>query len=172
MCFLYQVYQKAWGSLLKIQSPWIHSRSAGSESKEAKNLAFQAFFHFQTFPSIFKYSIILKYTKVWKFPGIKGKNAHPLGASSVVGRIMASKDVVKKCLKEMGIMTTIPASWETRMQVKKQQLESDNGTTDWFQIEKGILQDCILSHICRAHHEKYWAGWNISWNQDCWEKYQ
>ena len=32
------------------------------------------------------------------------------------------------------------------MQVKKQQLESDNGTTDWFQIEKGVLQRCILSH--------------------------
>ena len=30
-----------------------------------------------------------------------------------------------KILKEMGIQTTWPASWEIRMQVKKQQLESD-----------------------------------------------
>ena len=26
--------------------------------------------------------------------------------------------------------------------------------------------------LCRVHHEKHWAGWSISWNQDCWEKYQ
>ena len=31
------------------------------------------------------------------------------------------------------------------MQVKKQQLEPDIGTTDWFQIEKGVHQGCILS---------------------------
>ena len=30
------------------------------------------------------------------------------------------------------------------MQVKKQQLELKNGTTDWFQIEKGVHQGCIL----------------------------
>ena len=30
------------------------------------------------------------------------------------------------------------------MQDKKQQLELDN-ETDWFQIRKGIRQDCILS---------------------------
>ena len=30
------------------------------------------------------------------------------------------------------------------MQVKKQQLEM-NGTTDWFQIGKGVCQGCILS---------------------------
>ena len=31
------------------------------------------------------------------------------------------------------------------MQVKKQQLELDIGTTDWFQIGKGVCQGCILS---------------------------
>ena len=30
-----------------------------------------------------------------------------------------------KVLKEMGILTTLPASWEICMQVKKQQLELD-----------------------------------------------
>ena len=25
---------------------------------------------------------------------------------------------------------------------------------------------------CRGHHEKRWAGWSTSWNQDCQEKYQ
>ena len=31
------------------------------------------------------------------------------------------------------------------MQVKKQQLKPGHGTTDWFQIGKGVLQGCILS---------------------------
>ena len=31
------------------------------------------------------------------------------------------------------------------MQVRKQQLELDHGTTDWFQIGKGVPQGCILS---------------------------
>ena len=30
------------------------------------------------------------------------------------------------------------------MQVRKQQLELDIGTTDWFQIGKGVHQGCIL----------------------------
>ena len=41
---------------------------------------------------------------------------------------------------------TRPVSWETCMQVKKQQLEPDmERLTDWFQIEKGVQQVCILS---------------------------
>ena len=31
------------------------------------------------------------------------------------------------------------------MQVRKQQLELEHGTTDWFQIGKGVPQGCILS---------------------------
>ena len=31
------------------------------------------------------------------------------------------------------------------MQVRKQQLETGHGTTDWFQIRKGVGQGCILS---------------------------
>ena len=40
---------------------------------------------------------------------------------------------------------TLPASWETCMQVKKQQLELDIELTNWFQIGKGVHQGCILS---------------------------
>ena len=49
-------------------------------------------------------------------------------------------------LKRQAYQTTWIASWEICMQVKKQQ--------------------------CRVHHEKRWAGWSTSWNQDCQEKYQ
>ena len=44
-------------------------------------------------------------------------------------------------------------------------------TTDWFRIEKGVQQGCSLLPCLfthRAHHVKCWAGWLISWNQDCW----
>ena len=41
------------------------------------------------------------------------------------------------------------------MQVRKQQLELDgHGTTDWFQIGKGVCQGCILSPcLCNLYAE-------------------
>ena len=50
-----------------------------------------------------------------------------------------------KFLKRWKHQNTWPASWEICMQVRKHQLELDNGTTDWFQIGKGVHQGCILS---------------------------
>ena len=49
-----------------------------------------------------------------------------------------------KFLKRWKYQTTWPASWETCIQVKKQ-LRNGHGTTDWFQIGKGVRQGCILS---------------------------
>ena len=41
--------------------------------------------------------------------------------------------------------TTLPASWETCMQVEKQQLvRTWYGPMDWFKIGKGVHQGCIL----------------------------
>ena len=48
-------------------------------------------------------------------------------------------------------------------------VRTGHGTTDWFQIGKGVRQGCILSpclFTCRVHHEKCWAGGSPSWNQD------
>ena len=59
-----------------------------------------------------------------------------------------------KILQEMGIPDTVTASWETCMQVKKQQLEPD-----WFQIGKGVCQGCILSPCLFSFYEEY-----IMWN--------
>ena len=41
------------------------------------------------------------------------------------------------------------------MQVKKQQLEPRHGTTDWFQIGKGVHQGCILSLCLLDLHAEY-----------------
>ena len=42
-------------------------------------------------------------------------------------------------LKEMGIPeTTLAASWETCMKIKRQQLEPDKDTMDYLQIWKGV----------------------------------
>ena len=49
-----------------------------------------------------------------------------------------------KFWKRWKYQTTWPASWETYMQVRKQQLELDM-EQDWFQIGKGVHQGCILS---------------------------
>ena len=50
-----------------------------------------------------------------------------------------------KFFKSWEYQTTSPASWEICMQVRKQQLEPDMLTSDWFQIGKGVSQGCILS---------------------------
>ena len=69
--------------------------------------------------------------------------------------------------------TTLPISWETCMQVKKQQLEP------WMELlhngkrSTTRLYNCHLVYfLCKVYHAKCWAGWITSWNQDCWEKYQ
>ena len=55
-------------------------------------------------------------------------------------------------------------------------IRTGHGTMDWLQIGNGVCQGCILSpwlfNLYAAHHEKWWAGWNTSWNQDCQEKFR
>ena len=41
------------------------------------------------------------------------------------------------------------------MQVRKQQLKNGHGTTDWFQIGKGVHQGCILSPCLFNLHAEY-----------------
>ena len=41
------------------------------------------------------------------------------------------------------------------MQFRKQQLELDMGTTDWFQIGKGVHQGCILSPCLFNFYAEY-----------------
>ena len=88
--------------------------------------------------------------------------------------------ITRKCgkfLKKWEYQTTWPASWETRMQVKKQQLGPD--MEQWTGSKLGneyiktvYCHPAYLTSWCRVHHEKCWAGGSTSWNQDCQEKYQ
>ena len=55
--------------------------------------------------------------------------------------------------------TTLPASWETCMQVKKQQFRTWHGTMDWFQTGKRECQGCILSPCLFNFYAEY-----ITWN--------
>ena len=59
-----------------------------------------------------------------------------------------------KFLKRLEHKTTLPASWETCMQVKKQ-VRTRHGTTDWFQIGKGVHQGCILPPCWFNLYAKY-----------------
>ena len=81
-----------------------------------------------------------------------------------------------KFFKRWEYQTTLPASWETCMQVKKQHLEADmeqwTGSTLGKEYVKATYCHPDSFTICRIHHEKCRAGWSTSWNQDCQEKYQ
>ena len=41
------------------------------------------------------------------------------------------------------------------MEVKKQQLESDMDTMDWFKIGKGVRQGCVLSPCLSNFYAEY-----------------
>ena len=55
-------------------------------------------------------------------------------------------------------------------------LRTGHGTTDWFQIGKGVRKGYILSpclfNLYAEYTMKRWTGRNTSWNLDCQEKYQ
>ena len=78
-----------------------------------------------------------------------------------------------KFWKKWECQTTWPASWETYMQVRKQQLDWtwNNRLVPNMKRSTSRLYVVILliQLICRVYHEKRWAGWSTSWNQDCWE---
>ena len=77
-----------------------------------------------------------------------------------------------KILKEMGIPDHLTCLLRNLYAVQEATVRTGHGTTDWFQIGKGVRQGCILYILCRIHHEKCWTGRSTSWNQDFREKYQ
>ena len=67
-----------------------------------------------------------------------------------------------KILKKMGIPDHLTRLLRNLYAGQEATVRTGHGTTDWFQIGKGVRQGCILSlclsNICRVHHEKCWAG--------------
>ena len=66
-----------------------------------------------------------------------------------------------KILQEMGMPDHLTCLFRNLYAGQEATIRTGHGTTDWFQIGKGVHQGCILSpclFICRVHHEKHWAG--------------
>ena len=78
-----------------------------------------------------------------------------------------------KILQEMGIPEHLTCL--LRNLYAGQEARTGHGTTDWFQIGKGVHQGCILSPCLLNLYAEYImrnTGWSTSWNHDCWKKYQ
>ena len=81
-----------------------------------------------------------------------------------------------KILKEMGIPDHLICLLRNLYAGQESTVRTGHGTTDWFQIGKGVRQSCMLSPCLFNLYAEYImrnAGLEeTSWNQDCWEKYQ
>ena len=60
-----------------------------------------------------------------------------------------------KILKEMGIPDHLTCLLRNLYIGQKATVRSGHGTTDWFQIEKGVRQGCILSPYLFNLHAEY-----------------
>ena len=76
-----------------------------------------------------------------------------------------------KILKEKEIPDYLTCLLRNLYAGQEATVRTGHGTTDWFQIGKGVRQGCILSPSL-FKGEKCWAGRSTSWNQDCQQKYQ
>ena len=70
-----------------------------------------------------------------------------------------------KILNKWDYQTTLPASWEICMQVKKQ-VRSGHGTTDWFQVRKGVHQ-AVYCHPAYLTYKQ-----STSWETLDWKKHK
>ena len=65
-----------------------------------------------------------------------------------------------KFWKRWEYQTTWPASWEICIINR-----TVHGTTDWFQIGKGVCQGCILSPCLFTLYAEY-TMWNVGWMKE------
>jgi hypothetical protein len=81
-----------------------------------------------------------------------------------------------KILKEMGIPDQLTCLLRNPNAGQEATVRTGHGTTDWFQIGKGVRQGYILSPCLFNFYAEYIIRnarlESTSWNQDCWEKYQ
>ena len=77
--------------------------------------------------------------------------------------------ITKNCikfLKRWEYQTTWPASWEICIADQEVTVRTGHGTTDWFQIGKGVHQGCILS-LCLFNLYQ-----STSWETLDWKKHK
>ena len=77
--------------------------------------------------------------------------------------------------QEMGIPDHLICLLRNLYADQEATVRTGHGTTDWFQIGKGVGQGCILLPCLFKLYAEYimrngWAEGSTSWNQDCWEK--
>ena len=84
-----------------------------------------------------------------------------------------------KILKEMGIPDHLICFLRNLYADQEAIVRAGHGTTDWFQIGKGVHQGCIQSPCLFNFYTEYImrnAGLDEAqagiWNQDYWDKYQ
>ena len=81
-----------------------------------------------------------------------------------------------KILKDMGIPDHLTCLLRKLYAGQDATVRTGHGTTDWFQIGKGVCQGCVLLTclfnlyaefiiFLSLHHEERWAGRSTSWNQ-------
>ena len=76
-------------------------------------------------------------------------------------------------LQQMGITDHLTCLLRNLYAGQEATVRTGHGTTDCFLIGQEVHQGCILSPcLFNLYAEKCQAGWSISWNQDCQEKYQ
>ena len=78
-------------------------------------------------------------------------------------------------LKRQEYQATLPASWETCMRVKKQQLDLDMEQQTGSKLGKEYIKTvyCHPAYLTYMQSTSWETlDWNTSWNQDCREKYQ
>ena len=84
--------------------------------------------------------------------------------------------ILWKILKETDIPDHLACLLKNLYAGQEATVRTGHGTTDWFQIGKGVCQGCILSPCLFNLYAEYImrnAGLEEAhWNQDCWEKYQ
>ena len=78
-----------------------------------------------------------------------------------------------KILKEMGIPEHLICLLRNLYAGQEATVRTGHGTTDRFQIGKGICQGCILSPcLFNLYAEYIMRNAGLEETQDCWEKYQ
>ena len=89
----------------------------------------------------------------------------------------SSFSVISFCLLEMRILDHLTCLLRNPYAGQEAIVRTERGTTDWFQIGKGVHQGCILSPCLFNLYAEYImrkAGTEGStiWNKDCREKYK